>query len=155
MARYDEYAREMEGHGDNVAASVYGGASTPEIWHDGAIESVRLDIWLWAVRLTPTRSVATDLCRTGRVFLNGSAAKAASAVKVGDRIEARIAQRQRILEVTQVISKRVGAPKAADCLVDHSPAVEPADPSMFVRDRGTGRPTKRDRRQIEQLRRPI
>lgn len=119
----------------------------------GGIESVRLDIWLWAVRLTPTRSVATDLCRTGRVLLNGSAAKAASPVKVGDRIEARIAQRQRIVEVVQVIGKRVGAPIAAECLADHSPPVEPTDLSMFVRDRGTGRPTKRDRRQIERLRR--
>lgn len=74
-------------------------------------------------------------------------------VRAGDRIEARIAQRQRVVEVVQVIAKRVGAPLAAECLVDHSPPVErdPAEP-VLQRDRGTGRPTKRDRRQIDRLR---
>lgn len=117
------------------------------------IDTTRLDIWLWAVRLTATRSVATELCRAGRVTLNGSTGKAASGVKVGDRIEARIADRQRVVEVVQVINKRVGAPVAAECLVDHSPPPPPAaDAPVFRRDRGTGRPTKRDRRQIDRLR---
>ena len=117
------------------------------------MDSVRLDIWLWSVRLTPTRSAATDLCRTGRVVVNGKAAKSAYAVKVGDRIEARIAQRQRIVEVVELINKRVGAPRAAECLIDLSPPVERLDISILQRDRGAGRPTKRDRRQIDQLRR--
>ena len=117
------------------------------------IDTARLDAWLWAVRLTPTRSAATELCRAGRVVLNGAPAKAASAVKPGDRIEARIAQRQRVVEVVRVVNKRVGAPVAAECLVDHSPPVEPAaDTPVFRRDRGTGRPTKRDRRQLDRLR---
>jgi ribosome-associated heat shock protein Hsp15 len=117
------------------------------------IDGIRLDIWLWAVRLTPTRSVATELCRNGRVMLNGRVAKAATTVAVGDRIEARIAQRQRVVEVVQVIAKRVGAPLAAECLVDHSPPVprEVSEP-VLPRDRGAGRPTKRDRRQIDRLR---
>ena len=117
------------------------------------MDSVRLDVWLWAVRLTPTRSAATDLCRTGRVTVNGTAAKAAHAMKVGDRIEARIAQRQRIVEVTQIIGKRVGAPVAAECLIDSSPVVDASAAPVFQRDRGTGRPTKRDRRDIEKLKR--
>lgn len=105
------------------------------------------------MRLTPTRSAATELCRAGRVTLNGSAGKAASPVKVGDRIEARIADRQRVIEVTRVINKRVGAPVAVECLVDHSPPPPPADDlPVFRRDRGTGRPTKRDRRQLDRLR---
>jgi len=117
------------------------------------MESVRVDLWLWSVRLTPTRSVATDLCRAGRVTINGAAAKAATTVKVGDRVEARIAQRQRVVEVVQVINKRVGAAVAAECLVDHSPPVaREADAPVLQRDRGTGRPTKRDRRQIDRLR---
>lgn len=116
--------------------------------------SARLDVWLWAVRLTPTRSVATELCRAGRVTVNGSVGKPATAVRVGDRIEARIAQRQRVVEVTRVIAKRVGAPVAAECLVDHSPPVvrDAGDAPVFQRDRGTGRPTKRDRRQMDRLR---
>ena len=106
---------------------------------DKELAATRLDVWLWAVRLTPTRSAATELCR--------------SAVKVGDRIEARIAQRQRIVEVVRVIGKRVGAPVAAECLVDHSPPVErDAGAPVMQRDRGSGRPTKRDRRQIDRLR---
>ena len=113
--------------------------------------TTRLDIWLWAVRLTPTRAAATELCRTGRVRLNDGVGKAASAVKVGDRIEARIAQRQRVVEVVQVIGKRVGAPLAAECLVDHSPPVE--RDSTPQRERGAGRPTKRDRRRLDRLRR--
>jgi ribosome-associated heat shock protein Hsp15 len=120
---------------------------------DGGIETVRIDVWLWAVRLTPTRSAATELCRAGRVVLNGAPAKAASAVRAGDRVEARIAQRQRTVEVVQVIQKRVGAPVAATCMIDHTPPMEPADTTpVFRRDRGAGRPTKRDRRQIDRLR---
>jgi ribosome-associated heat shock protein Hsp15 len=119
-----------------------------------AIDTARLDVWLWAVRLTPTRSTATELCRAGRVTMNGNTGKAASPVKVGDRIEARIADRVRIVEVARVVNKRVGAPIAAECLVDHSPPVEkPEDAApVFRRDRGAGRPTKRDRRQLDRLR---
>ena len=112
-----------------------------------------MDLWLWAVRLMPTRSAATDLCRGGHVTINGTPAKPASSVRVGDRVEARIAQRQRVVEVAQVIAKRVGAPVATTCLVDHSPIVErEGEVPPLLRDRGSGRPTKRDRRQIDRLR---
>lgn len=116
--------------------------------------TVRIDVWIWAVRLTPSRSAATELCRNGRVTLNDGVAKASSAVKVGDRISARIANRERIVEVSQLISKRVGAPVAVTCFIDHSPPPEERDPFDFVllRDRGAGRPTKSDRRKIDRLR---
>jgi ribosome-associated heat shock protein Hsp15 len=117
------------------------------------IDTARLDVWLWAVRLTPTRSAATELCRAGHVLVNDAPAKAATLVKVGDRIEARIHQRQRIVEVRQVVAKRVGAPVAAECLIDHSPPVPSRDEvPVFQRERGAGRPTKRDRRQLDRLR---
>ena len=76
-------------------------------------------------------------------------------VKVGDRVEAFV-ERERILEVVTVIAKRVGAPVAATCLIDHSPPapVVKRVPPVFVRERGTGRPTKRERRELDRLRRP-
>lgn len=115
---------------------------------------MRIDVWVWAVRLTPSRSAATELCRNGRVILNEGIAKASSAVKVGDRISARIANRERVVEVSQIISKRVGAPVAVTCYVDHSPPSEERDPFdvVLLRERGAGRPTKSDRRKIDRLR---
>lgn len=86
--------------------------------------------------------------------MNDAPAKPASSVKVGDRVELRLSQRQRVAEVVQVIGKRVGASLAVECYIDHSPPVERhiQDPA-FRRERGTGRPTKRDRRQLDRLRR--
>jgi ribosome-associated heat shock protein Hsp15 len=114
----------------------------------------RVDAWLWAVRATKTRSAATDACRGGHVRVNGSPAKAASPVRVGDRVEARIAGRDRVLEVVRLIDKRVGAPVAVECYVDHSPPPPSREdaPVTFARDRGTGRPTKRDRRRLDRFR---
>ena len=115
----------------------------------------RVDSWLWAVRMTPTRSAATDACRGGHVRVNGSPAKAATPVRLGDRVDARLAGRPRVLEVVRLLDKRVGAPGAVECYVDHSPPPPPREeaPPTFRRDRGTGRPTKRDRRQIDRFRR--
>lgn len=87
--------------------------------------------------------------------INGKPAKPASSVKVGDHVEARLDQRQRVVDVERLLTKRVGAPIAAECYVDHSPAPperDPFKPLFAVRDRGAGRPTKRDRRQIDRLR---
>lgn len=119
------------------------------------METARVDQWLWAVRLYKTRSAATDGCRAGHVRVNGTTAKAATPVHVGDRITARIEQYERIVEVARIIDKRVGAPVAAACLIDHSPPRPPRElvSPVFARDRSTGRPTKRDRRQLDRLRR--
>jgi ribosome-associated heat shock protein Hsp15 len=109
---------------------------------------------LSAVRVYKTRSAATDACGGGHVKVNGSAAKAATPVRVGDRVVARTHDRERVLEVVAVIDKRVGAAVAATCFVDHSPPPPPRDPasSLFVRDPASGRPTKRDRRQLDRFR---
>ena len=87
--------------------------------------------------------------------MNRAGAKASSQVKVGDRVDAFV-ERERILEVAAVIEKRVGAAVAAKCLIDHSPPapVVKREPRVFVRERGTGRPTKRERRELDRLRRP-
>jgi ribosome-associated heat shock protein Hsp15 len=118
------------------------------------IDAARIDQWLSAVRLTRNRSDAAAACRAGRVEINGRAAKPSTSVAVGDRIEARLGERRRIVEVVRVIVKRVGAQIASGCYVDHSPPpVEPPPHAAFAeRDRGAGRPTKRDRRRIDRLR---
>jgi ribosome-associated heat shock protein Hsp15 len=118
------------------------------------IDSARVDQWLWAVRMTKTRSDAAAACRGGHVKVNDKAAKPATPVKVGDRIEAYLHDRQRILEVTALIVKRVGAGIAVDCFVDHSAPLpeRTVEPPNFQRDRGAGRPTKRDRRELDRLR---
>ena len=115
------------------------------------MEGARLDRWLWSVRLTKSRSEATDACRAGHVRLNGRPAKAAHTVAVGDRVEARLHGRERIVEVVRLIENRVGATIAVECYADHSPPPPSKDEpgTLSERDRGTGRPTKRDRRQIE------
>ena len=120
------------------------------------MDTTRVDKWLWAVRMTKTRSQATEACSAGHVQVNGAPAKAAHPVRVGDRVEAFLYGRQRVLEVTKIIAKRVGAPQAAQCLVDHSPPPPPKEERFwnFARDPGAGRPTKRDRRVLDRFRNP-
>jgi ribosome-associated heat shock protein Hsp15 len=76
-------------------------------------------------------------------------------VSIGDRVEAYLYRRERVVEVREVIAKRVGPAIAAECFVDQSPPPPERDavaPAFAVRDRGAGRPTKRDRRRIDRLR---
>lgn len=114
---------------------------------------VRLDAWLWAVRIYKTRSAATTACRAGHVRLNSDPVKASQIVVPGDRIRVRKDGWDRELEVTGLISKRVGAPVAAKCYLDHTPPREKVVvPQVPIRDRGAGRPTKKDRREIDRLR---
>ena len=121
---------------------------------DGAVEDTRVDQWLWAIRLFKTRSLATDACRGGHVRVNGASAKPATPVRAGDRVEAYAHERTRIFEVVRAIDKRVGAPIAAECYVDHSPPPPPNEyvRRLFPRDAGTGRPTKRERRATDRFR---
>ena len=116
-------------------------------------KAVRIDAWLWSIRIYKTRSAATAACRAGHVRLNDKPAKAAQIVVPGDTIRVRQSGFDRILEVSAVIAKRVGADIAARCYIDHTP-VRPKEviPQVPVRDRGTGRPTKKDRREMERLR---
>src|SRR3990172_763200 len=118
------------------------------------IDTARVDAWLWAVRIFKTRSAATAACRGGHVRVNRAPAKSSTPVKVGDRVEAFV-ERQRILEVAVVIDKRVGAAGAATCLIDHTPPPPLLKrlPRVAVRERGAGRPTKRERRELDRLRR--
>ncbi|KUJ64139.1 RNA-binding protein [Streptomyces albus subsp. albus] len=116
--------------------------------------TVRVDSWIWSVRLTKTRSSAAAACRGGHVRVNGERAKAAQPLRVGDEVRLRHAGRDRVVVVSRLIRKRVGAPIAAECFVDNSPPPPPREEvvQVPVRDRGTGRPTKRDRRDLDRLR---
>lgn len=117
----------------------------------------RLDLWLWAVRLYKTRSLATVACRGGKVRLNGKPAKPARPVRVGDRIELRKGSLTRDVEVKAILSRRVGAAIVEEYLTDHTPpeVYQEADrrrqmrnSAEVVRDEGSGRPTKKDRRAL-------
>ena len=113
----------------------------------------RVDSWLWAVRVLKTRSAATAACKAGHVSVNDERAKAAQTVRIGDVVRVRIEGDERILQVARLIAKRVGAPVAVECYLDLTPPKPPKEERVLtvVRDRGAGRPTKRDRRVIEKL----
>lgn len=116
--------------------------------------TARADSWLWAVRLVKTRSAATALCKAGHVKLNGERVKPAQHVKTGDELQFRVeGGPPKIVIVRGLYVKRVGAPVAATAYEDISPPPPPKEERLFlgVRDRGAGRPTKRDRREIEKL----
>jgi ribosome-associated heat shock protein Hsp15 len=116
--------------------------------------TVRVDSWAWAVRLYKTRSAAAAACKAGHVRVNGDKAKPAQTVRIGDEVRARVAETERILIARRLIVKRVGAVVAADCYEDHTPPPPPKAEVQLgvVRDRGAGRPTRRDRRILDQFR---
>ena len=119
-------------------------------------ESIRADVWTWAVRIYKSRATASGACKAGHVAVNGTKVKASHQVKMGDRVEALTPAGPKIYVVTRLIAKRVGATVAAGCFDDHSPPPLPRAERPAVvaqRDPGAGRPTKRDRRQIEAFRR--
>ncbi|MGI9606181.1 MAG: RNA-binding S4 domain-containing protein [Acidimicrobiales bacterium] len=118
-------------------------------------DGVRVDVWLWAVRIFKTRAAAKAACVSGNVSVNGVQAKAARVVVPGDVVTGRMHSRERILEVLHTPTKRVGAAVASEALLDTSPPLEPRagrPAPVALRDAGAGRPTKRDRRDIERLR---
>ena len=115
-------------------------------------DGTRVDRWLWAVRLCKTRGDATDACRGGHVRVNGRPAKAATTVAVGDQVVVRVHGNERRVEVRQLLEKRVAAALAAESYIDHTPPPPPREPRVAERERGAGRPTKRERRQLDRWR---
>jgi ribosome-associated heat shock protein Hsp15 len=113
----------------------------------------RVDSWIWSVRLAKTRSAASSACRAGHVRVNGIRVKPAHPVRAGDEVRLRQDGRERIVVVVRVIAKRAGAPVAAECYIDNSPPPPPREEIVPVaaRERGAGRPTKRERRNIDKL----
>jgi ribosome-associated heat shock protein Hsp15 len=119
----------------------------------GTAQSARVDAWLWAVRLFKTRSAATAACRAGHVQVDGERVKAAQSVHIGSEIRVRGDGQERTVIVRRIVVKRVGPPVAAECLEDLTPPPPPKEQRVVIaqRDRGAGRPTKRDRRELDRL----
>ncbi|MCL2652696.1 MAG: RNA-binding S4 domain-containing protein [Propionibacteriaceae bacterium] len=115
---------------------------------------MRLDVWLWAARFFKSRSLATAACRAGKVRINDVIAKASSQVDVGDAVTWRDPLRNRDVLVVDLLQRRVGAPEAAKAYVDRSPALPTKEErgAVPMRDRGAGRPEKKDRRDLDELR---
>lgn len=117
-------------------------------------DAVRVDTWLWSVRQVKSRSLATAACRAGHVKVNGVTVKPAQKISVGDTVSYRFEGFDRVLEVVQPLTKRVGAPLAKVAYIDHSPPRPKFHDTLTlpVRERGSGRPTKRERRGLDSLR---
>ena len=119
------------------------------------VTEVRIDKWMWAVRLFKTRSLAADACKKGKVLLGGTAAKASRNFKVGDVIQVKRPPVTYSFKVLALSENRMGAKLVPDFMENVTPpeqleALEMSRFSAFgVRDRGTGRPTKKDRRDME------
>ena len=116
---------------------------------------VRIDKWLWCVRVFKTRNLASEECRAGKVKINGQETKASHNVKIGEVIEVQIEQLKRILLVKDLLDRRVSAKIAVDFVEDQTPVEEierlrlARKTNFEKRDRGVGRPTKKERREIE------
>lgn len=120
-------------------------------------ESVRIDKWLWAVRIYKSRSLASDACKNGKIEIEDQAVKPSRAVSVGDIISVKKPPYTYTYEVKGLIEKRVGAKLAVENYSDLTPEDELLkiktiqESAFFTRDRGTGRPTKKERRMIDRF----
>ncbi|HLS95451.1 MAG TPA: RNA-binding S4 domain-containing protein [Sphingobacterium sp.] len=124
---------------------------------ESGTEKLRIDKYLWAIRIFKTRSLATEACKAGRVKLNGQNVKPSYVVKVGEVYAIQKGVERKVIKVTGLLERRVDAKTAVQFYEDQTPVEDTyAFKSVFQapvlkRDRGTGRPTKKDRREIDDL----
>jgi len=118
---------------------------------------VRADTYLWAIRMYKSRTLASEAIKAGKVKLDNDSFKPSHLVKVGERYSMTISTVKKIIEVSALIEKRQSFEIAKQHYIDHSPPTEKKEilPSAFYvtiqRDRGSGRPTKKDRRDLDDL----
>ena len=118
-------------------------------------ESVRVDKWLWAVRIFKTRSLAAEACKKGHVSVGDSTLKPSRMVQVGEIVKVRKSPITKSLKIIALAEKRMSAKLIVDFVEDVTPAEEMELLEMqknmrwIARDRGTGRPTKKDRRELD------
>jgi ribosome-associated heat shock protein Hsp15 len=116
--------------------------------------SVRLDKWLWAVRIFKTRTLAADACRLGRVTIDGQPVKPSREVKINDIVVIVSDEISRRYKVLQPLRNRIAASKVPEFAENQTPPAPPQPRPQFVagpygiRPKGSGRPTKKDRRRI-------
>jgi ribosome-associated heat shock protein Hsp15 len=117
----------------------------------------RIDKWLWTVRIFKSRTIATDACKAGKIKINGSEIKPSASVSRLDKIEVRKNGFNFQFEVKELLKNRVPAPIAKECFQNNTPVSElekyndwfNGKKSSVLRARGTGRPTKKDRRSMD------
>ena len=120
-------------------------------------DSVRIDKFVWAIRLYKTRSEATEACNGNKVQLNGAPVKASKPVKVGDTVSVRKGVALFTFKVLQIAEQRMGAQKVPEYAENLTPQSEldklhaPHETFFVRRDRGAGRPTKKDRREMDTI----
>lgn len=125
----------------------------------GETEKTRIDKWLWAIRFFKTRTLASDACSGGKVKINGINAKPSTLVKFGDEVQCKKDHINYVLKVERIIEKRVGAPIAVTCYLNLTPEEELKKfenwfnglPQTEYRERGSGRPTKKERRELDEF----
>ena len=120
------------------------------------IQKTRIDKWLWAIRMYKTRTLASDACAAGKIKIDGDSVKASYLLKVGQTVHINKQGDKLVLKSIKLIEKRVGAALAVECYKDLTPPEEKEKlkfPAIFyeVRDKGVGRPTKKDRREIDKF----
>ncbi len=123
------------------------------------MEKVRIDKWLWSVRIFKSRTLATDACKGGKVKVSGVAVKPSFLIAIGEIAAVKKDGFTFEFKALELIEKRVGAPIAATCFEDVTPVVEKnkyeawflsSAPVIEKRERGSGRPTKKERRDIDE-----
>jgi ribosome-associated heat shock protein Hsp15 len=121
------------------------------------MEDIRVDKWLWSVRLFKTRNQAIDACKAGKVKIDGNAIKPSRIIKIDDILTVSLGPLLRTIKVKELLNNRVSAKLVPDYLEDLTPKEEYERVQLMKefnaekRDRGIGRPTKKDRRHIERL----
>ena len=126
---------------------------------DKLLDKVRVDKWLWSVRIFKSRTIATDACKENKVKIGEANAKPSQLIVVGDTVGVKKDGFNMTFKALRLIEKRVGAPEAALCYEDLTSEEElnkfntwyVGGASVEKRDKGTGRPTKKDRREIDQF----
>lgn len=123
------------------------------------MNKVRIDKWLWSIRIFKSRTLSTDACKTSKVKLGENIAKPSTLIAIGDTVSVKKDGFIFQFEVIQLLEKRVGAPIAVTCYKDVTTEEERnkynawflnATPSAEKREKGAGRPTKKERREIEE-----
>ncbi|PRP94288.1 RNA-binding S4 domain-containing protein [Enhygromyxa salina] len=118
------------------------------------LTAVRIDKWLWAARMFKTRSAASTACSAGHVKIAGESAKASKTVKPGDLVDVLTPGGPRNLEIVALGDRRGPAAVAVTLYLDHTPPPPPPEEQALegIRERGAGRPTKKNLRDLRKLR---